>query len=70
MKTNDEIKTLTRILGSIALRRRTKQQEFRHALKHKLWSQLAGHDGIDIGLLIAEQIVKAEIKNIQRNKPT
>lgn len=52
------------ILWELKARRKATQKEFSNALKNKEWSKLAGYDGIDIGLMIAEQIIKSEVKRI------
>jgi hypothetical protein len=50
------------VLGAIAIRRRQAKTEFESALSNKEWSKLPGWDGIDIGLLMAENIVKDCLK--------
>lgn len=49
-------------MGLIQLRRTSIAREFDEALKSKEWSKLSGLDGIDVGLMIAEKIVKENVK--------
>ena len=46
------------VLGLIDLRRRHAQKELNTAITKREWSKVAGWDGIDIGLMMAEKIVK------------
>lgn len=51
---------LDRLLGLIDIRRRSAQRELKDAIENKQWSKVPGWDGIDIGLMMAETIVREE----------
>jgi hypothetical protein len=57
-----EIVLLHWILGLIDIRRRSAQQELKDAIEKKQWSKVPGWDGIDIGLMMAEKIIKEEMQ--------
>jgi len=60
-----EIKQLKFVLRSLELRRETAEKELAEAFAERLWSQVSGRDGIELGLIIAIRIVKDELKRAE-----
>lgn len=50
------------LLGQINIRGLDAQRELTEAIKGKQWSKVAGWDGIDIGLMMAEKTIKDEMR--------
>ncbi len=51
------------LLGQIDIRRRDAQRELKSAIENKQWSKVAGWDGIDIGLMMAEKTIRDEMRH-------
>lgn len=56
------------LLGQIDIRRRDAQRELKAAIENKEWSKVAGWDGIDIGLMMAEKTIKDEMRHNDRTE--
>lgn len=57
------------LLGQIDIRRRDAQRELKAAIENKEWSKVAGWDGIDIGLMMAEKTIKDEMRHNAQAEP-
>ena len=51
----------TLVLQLIEMRRKSAAKELATAIANKQWSQVAGYDGIEIGLIMAAKIVREEM---------
>jgi hypothetical protein len=60
------VKCIESMLSDILFQQKLIQEKFDYAHKEGQWSQLSGFYGIKTGLIIAENRLREELKNIER----
>lgn len=60
-----ELPHLGMLLSLVVMRRKDYDKQRDEAIQQQRWSQVAGLDGIGTGLLMAEKLIKEEIKEAQ-----